>query len=88
MQNRGVHFASHLRGFRAHTRVFLTLSVALLVAFVCLSSTPAPAASVFPAPPEKSAPRPALPLEQTRPELPPMAIRFLFLLPHLIPHDH
>jgi len=88
MQNRGVHFATHLRGFRAHTRVFLTLSVALLVAFVCLSSTPTPSAAVLPRLTEKSTTRPPLPLEQTRPELPQMAIRFLFLLPHLIPNDH
>lgn len=82
-----MHPSTLLLGFRAHTRVLATLSVALLIAFLGLTGstlppTPLPAKLM-----EKAAARRETPLESARAELPQTVIRFFFLLPHLIPNN-
>ncbi|HWA28942.1 MAG TPA: hypothetical protein VG734_25040 [Lacunisphaera sp.] len=71
--------------FRVHTRVLLTMSVALCVVTVCLTNSvrhpPAPVAISQAAPTAVAAEQPALP---PRAALPLTAVRFFFLLPHLV----
>lgn len=81
-------FASLMLGFRAHTRVLATLSVAVIIAFLCLSVSTLPHASVPAKLAMKTAEQTESPVQQTSPALPRMVIRFFFLLPHLLPHDN
>lgn len=82
-----MHPSTLLLGFRAHTRVLATLSVALVIAFLCLTGS-AVSPVTFPAKSvEKAIGNPAMPVESARAELPQTVIRFFFLLPHLIPNS-
>lgn len=87
MQNDRVLLATLLLGFRAHTRVLATLSVALVIALLCLTRTTLPPAPVSAKLTEKTVTNRDLPLEPARPALPQTVIRFFFLLPHLIPNN-
>ena len=88
MQNGGMLLATTTLFFRVHTRVLLTLFVALAIALLCLTgfarqpaSTPSQLAEQAPAPS-------ALPLGSKNSELPRSVIRLFVLLPHLVPHDN
>lgn len=87
MQNERVHPSTLLLGFRAHTRVLATLSVALVIAFLCLSGSTLPSAPLPAKLLEKAAATRETPLESARTELPQTVIRCFFLLPHLIPNN-
>ena len=87
MQNECVHPSTLLLGFRAHTRVLATLSVALVIAFLTLTSSTLPSASLPAKLMEKTSARREMPLESARTELPQTVIRFFFLLPHLLPNS-
>lgn len=88
MQNERVLISSLMLGFRAHTRVLATLTVAMIIACLCLRGSTLPHASVLAKLAVQSASQPELPVQQTQPALPGMVIRFFFLLPHLLPHDN
>jgi len=85
MQNECVLFATLMLGFRAHTRVLATLPVALIIAFLGLTGGIRPAALVPAQPAENTEAHPELSLEPASVEPPQTVIRFLFLLPHLMP---
>jgi len=84
-----MHPAATTLFFRAHTRVFTTLSVALAITCLTLSSAahPPTATSIARAA-DKIEAKTALPLEAARPELPRIVLRLFLLLPHLLPHDN
>ena len=87
MQNEPMLLASPTLLFRAHTRVVVTLFVAVSITILCLTNTvqqPAPALAKLT---EKNAAQSALPLAPDRSDLPEMVIRLFFLLPHLLPYD-
>jgi hypothetical protein len=88
MQNRGMLLAPNTLLFRVHTRVLVTLSVALLIAVLGVTGHSMTAPSALPALQEKNCvERSSLPLDQARSGLPRTLVRIFFLLPHLIPHD-
>ncbi len=87
MQNERVHPSTLMLGFRAHTRVLATLSVAVVIAFLCLTGSALPTVQLPDKLDEKTAARRVTPLESARADLPQTVIRFLFLLPHLMPNN-
>jgi hypothetical protein len=89
MQNEGMLLASNTIFFRVHTRVMLTLFVAMSVVVLCVTGSmrqpPAPVAIAQCTP--VAAEQTATPLKQTHTALPRAAARLFFLLPHLVAQD-
>jgi hypothetical protein len=88
MQNGGMHPAATTLFYRVHTRVLTTLSVALAITCLSLSSAARPAAATIACNADKMVAKSALSLESARPELPRTVVRLFFLLPHLLPRDN
>jgi len=84
MQNTCMLLASTTHFFRVHTRVFVTLLIALSVALLCLTRPPLPIAKSLAQVATNTASTAVRPLEPSPSELPKTAIRFFFLLPHLL----
>ena len=88
MQNARMLLASTTLLFRVHTRVLLTLFVALSIAIFSLTGSTQTSVTLLAQVSDKSASQSALPLKPSQTELPRTVIRLFFLVPHLLPHDN